>query len=79
MKWKDIVQSLEASLNAIEDVSDVVFRRLCRKHGAEICLTEFVNVEGLLRGFRQDGAFIDIGTPESYARAEAFLGCVAVR
>jgi predicted phosphate transport protein (TIGR00153 family) len=24
MKWKDIVQSLEASLNAIEDVSDVV-------------------------------------------------------
>jgi nifR3 family TIM-barrel protein len=41
-----------AILAPLEDVSDVVFRRLCRKHGAEICLTEFVNVEGLLRGCR---------------------------
>jgi nifR3 family TIM-barrel protein len=36
----------------MEDVTDVVFRGLCRRHGAEICLTEFVNVEGLLRGCR---------------------------
>jgi nifR3 family TIM-barrel protein len=34
----------------MEDVSDAVFRLLCRKHGATIALTEFVNVEGLLRG-----------------------------
>jgi tRNA-dihydrouridine synthase B len=34
----------------MEDVSDAVFRRLCRKQGATIALTEFVNVEGLLRG-----------------------------
>jgi nifR3 family TIM-barrel protein len=34
----------------MEDVSDAVFRRLCRDHGAELCVTEFVNVEGLLRG-----------------------------
>ncbi len=39
-------------LAPMEDVSDVVFRRLCRAHGAEICFTEFVNVEGLLRGCR---------------------------
>src|SRR4029077_10076880 len=31
---------------------DVVFRRLCRSQGAEITVTEFVNVEGLLRGCR---------------------------
>ena len=37
-------------LAPMEDVTDVVFRRLCRKHGATISLTEFVNVEGLLRG-----------------------------
>jgi tRNA-dihydrouridine synthase B len=37
-------------LAPLEDVSDAVFRRLCRKHGATIALTEFVNVEGLLRG-----------------------------
>lgn len=37
-------------LAPLEDVSDVVFRRLCRSLGAEITVTEFVNVEGLLRG-----------------------------
>lgn len=39
-------------LAPMEDVTDVVFRRLCRKHGATITMTEFVNVEGLLRGCR---------------------------
>jgi nifR3 family TIM-barrel protein len=34
----------------MEDVTDAVFRRLCRAHGADLCVTEFVNVEGLLRG-----------------------------
>ncbi|MCS6902320.1 MAG: tRNA-dihydrouridine synthase, partial [Myxococcales bacterium] len=33
-------------------VSDAVFRRMCRRVGAELCVTEFVNVEGLLRGCR---------------------------
>lgn len=37
----------------MEDVTDAVFRRLCRGVGAELCVTEFVNVEGLLRGCRQ--------------------------
>lgn len=39
-------------LAPMEDVSDAVFRKLCREHGAELCVTEFVNVEGLLRGCR---------------------------
>jgi tRNA-dihydrouridine synthase B len=39
-------------LAPMEDVTDAVFRRLCRKHGATIAMTEFVNVEGLLRGCR---------------------------
>ena len=39
-------------LAPMEDVTDVVFRRLCRRHGADITMTEFVNVEGLLRGCR---------------------------
>ena len=37
-------------LAPMEDVSDAVFRRLCRDRGADLCVTEFVNVEGLLRG-----------------------------
>jgi nifR3 family TIM-barrel protein len=39
-------------LAPMEDVTDVVFRRLARSLGAEITVTEFVNVEGLLRGCR---------------------------
>jgi len=29
--------------------------------------------QGLLHGLAVDAPFLDIGTPESYARAEAFL------
>ncbi|HEX8793622.1 MAG TPA: tRNA dihydrouridine synthase DusB [Polyangiaceae bacterium] len=39
-------------LAPMEDVTDVVFRRLCRALGSTIAMTEFVNVEGLLRGCR---------------------------
>jgi tRNA-dihydrouridine synthase B len=39
-------------LAPMEDVTDVVFRRLCRKYGGDLAMTEFVNVEGLLRGCR---------------------------
>lgn len=39
-------------LAPMEDVSDEVFRRLCRTLGANLCVTEFVNAEGLLRGCR---------------------------
>ncbi len=39
-------------LAPMEDVTDVVFRRLCRELGATLAMTEFVNVEGLLRGCR---------------------------
>jgi tRNA-dihydrouridine synthase B len=53
---RERLQSLYAQkptiLAPLEDVSDAVFRRLCRSYGATICLTEFVNVEGLLRGCR---------------------------
>src|ERR1041384_5135119 len=38
------------ALAPMEDVTDSVFRRLCRGLGADLCYTEFVNVEGLLRG-----------------------------
>ena len=40
-------------LAPMEDVSDAVFRSLCRKLGADLCVTEFVNVEGLLRGCKK--------------------------
>ncbi|MBI4951283.1 MAG: tRNA dihydrouridine synthase DusB [Myxococcales bacterium] len=45
--------SKPAILAPMEDVTDAVFRRVCRSLGAELCVTEFVNVEGLLRGCKK--------------------------
>ena len=39
-------------LAPMEDVTDRVFRRLCRTLGADLCYTEFVRVEGLLADAR---------------------------
>lgn len=58
-----LLRARPAILAPMEDVSDAVFRRLCREladpsptgqrgKAAELCVTEFVNVEGLLRGCR---------------------------
>jgi tRNA-dihydrouridine synthase B len=51
-RFIDLFARRPAILAPMEDVTDAVFRRLCRGVGAELCLTEFVNVEGLLRGCR---------------------------
>jgi len=48
----ELLRNRPVILAPMEDVSDVVFRRLCRAMGATIGVTEFVNVEGLLRGCR---------------------------
>jgi nifR3 family TIM-barrel protein len=50
--FHELIRKKPVILAPLEDVSDAVFRRLCRKYGATITVTEFVNVEGLLRGCR---------------------------
>lgn len=51
-RLKELYRSKPAVLAPMEDVTDEVFRRLCRRLGADLAMTEFVNVEGLLRGCR---------------------------
>ncbi|HEY2369094.1 MAG TPA: tRNA-dihydrouridine synthase family protein, partial [Polyangiaceae bacterium] len=50
--FKELMGRKPVMLAPMEDVSDVVFRRIARGFGADVCFTEFVNVEGLLRGCR---------------------------
>jgi tRNA-dihydrouridine synthase B len=40
-------------LAPMEDVSDAAFRAVCRARGAELCVTEFVNADCLVRGAHQ--------------------------
>ena len=51
-KLQQLYSAKPVVLAPLEDVSDAVIRRICRGLGAEITVTEFVNVEGLLRGCR---------------------------
>jgi nifR3 family TIM-barrel protein len=43
-------RSRPAILAPMEDVTDAVFRAVCRARGATLCVTEFVNAEGLVAG-----------------------------
>jgi nifR3 family TIM-barrel protein len=51
-RLRQIYADTPVVLAPMEDVTDVVFRRICRHLGADVSMTEFVNVEGLLRGCR---------------------------
>jgi nifR3 family TIM-barrel protein len=61
-----------AILAPMEDVTDKVFRRLCRAHGATICVTEFVNVEGLLRGCRTARRKITLGEDDALTAIQIY-------
>src|SRR5262249_40153837 len=70
--FEEIFSSRPAILAPLEDVSDVVFRRVCRTHGAEVCLTEFVNVEGLLRGCRNARRKINLAADDVYTAIQIY-------
>jgi tRNA-dihydrouridine synthase B len=59
-------------LAPMEDVTDVVFRRLCRKHGATLAMTEFVNVEGLLRGCRNARRKIELADDDELTAIQIY-------
>lgn len=67
-------RSKPAIVAPMEDVSDAVFRRICRARGADLCVTEFVNVEGLLRGCKQAARKIAIRSEEDAPTAIQIYG-----
>lgn len=48
-------------LAPMEEVSDAAFRRVCRARGADVCVTEFVRAESLLRSSARDLNKIALG------------------
>ena len=59
-------------LAPMEDVTDAVFRRLCRKLGAVVAMTEFVNVEGLLRGCRNARRKIQLADDDGFTAIQIY-------
>jgi len=59
-------------LAPMEDITDDVFRRLCRTLGADVCVTEFVNVEGLLRGCRNAKRKIRLSPDDSLTSIQIY-------
>jgi tRNA-dihydrouridine synthase B len=59
-------------LAPMEDVTDAVFRRLCRQHGATLAMTEFVNVEGLLRGCRNARRKIELADDDALTAIQIY-------
>ncbi len=67
-----LLRQRPAILAPMEDVTDHVFRRLCRQHGATLCVTEFVNVEGLLRGCRTAQRKIALGPDDELTAIQIY-------
>jgi len=57
--------SRPAILAPMEDVSDAVFRRICRARGAELCVTEFVRAENLLGAHGRARDKIDLAADDA--------------
>ena len=64
MSKSDTIRALLAAspvwLAPMEDVSDAVFRRICRSVGARVCVTEFVRAEQLIANAKTAQRKIDL-------------------
>lgn len=65
-------------LAPMEDVTDAVYRRLCRGLGAVVCVTEFVRAEQLVHGSRTARRKVDLG-PDDQPTAIQIYGADPAR
>lgn len=61
-------------LAPMEDVSDPPFRRLCKKHGADLMYSEFISSEGLIRDAMKSMKKLDIFDYERPVGIQIFGG-----
>ena len=53
-------------------VSDKIFRQLCKEHGADVLVTEFVSAEGVFRRNERTRDYLDFDEMRTAARRAAF-------
>jgi len=41
-------------------VSDAIFRKLCKEHGADVLITEFVSAEGVFRRDERTAEYLEL-------------------
>ena len=58
-------RSRPAILAPMEDVTDAVFRAICRARGATLCVTEFVNAEGLVAGLAESAKKVSLAANDT--------------
>lgn len=63
-----------AILAPMEDVSDRAFRAVCRRRGAELCVTEFVDAERLVEDDRAARAKLDLRGDEGPTAIQIYGG-----
>ena len=66
--------SRPAIVAPMEDVTNRLFRRIVRARGADLCVTEFVNVEGLLRGCKNAMRKMQVGKGGDHPTAIQIYG-----
>src|SRR5260370_30819668 len=55
-------------------VSDKIFRQLCKEHGADVLVTEFVATEGVFRGNARTRGYLDFDELERPVGVQLFGG-----
>jgi tRNA-dihydrouridine synthase B len=60
----ELYANVEAVLSPMAGVTDMVFRALCRKHGAELTFCEFVSADGILHGNAVTRELMELGPDE---------------
>jgi tRNA-dihydrouridine synthase B len=61
-------------LAPMEDVTDLPFRRICRRYGADIVYTEFISSDGLVRDARRSLEKLQLGEDERPVAIQIFGG-----
>jgi nifR3 family TIM-barrel protein len=68
----DLYARVEAVLSPMAGVTDMVFRAVCREHGADLAFCEFVSADGIVHGNEATRELMELGEDESPVGIQLF-------